>query len=56
LAKCNGCHGYPELAAIPEARWPSIVERMAHKAGLAAQQGEAVLHYVVASRAERAGH
>jgi hypothetical protein len=56
VAKCNGCHSYPDLVAIPEARWPDIVQRMAHKAGLAEVEREAVLRFVVAARAERGGH
>jgi hypothetical protein len=56
VAKCNGCHGYPDLASITEDRWPAIVERMANKAGLAAEQREAVLRFVLASRSERTGH
>jgi hypothetical protein len=55
LAKCNGCHDYPALAAIPEERWPSILERMAKKSGLGAEERDAVLHYVLASRSEQAG-
>jgi hypothetical protein len=55
VAKCNGCHGYPDLGAVPEGRWPEILESMAKKAGLAAEQREAVLHFVLASRAEQAG-
>ena len=55
VAKCNGCHSYPDLAAIPEARWPEIMERMGKKAGLGAEDKEAVLRYLLASRAEQAG-
>ncbi len=55
VAKCNGCHGYPDLAAIPEGRWPDIVERMARKSHLGTEEGTAVLHYVLASRSEQAG-
>lgn len=55
LAKCNGCHGYPDLAAIPDGRWPAILERMARKSGLGAEERDAVLHYVLASRSEQAG-
>ena len=54
LAKCNACHGYPDLSAIPEERWPTIVERMAKKADLASGGGDAVLHYVLAARTEHA--
>jgi hypothetical protein len=55
VAKCSGCHGYPDLAAIQEGEWPTIVERMAKKAGLGAEERDAVLHFVLASRAEHAG-
>ena len=55
VAKCNGCHDYPDLVAIPDERWTAIVERMAKKSGLGADERDAVLHYVLAARAERAG-
>lgn len=54
VAKCNGCHDYPDLVAIPDERWTAIVERMAKKSGLGADERDAVLHYVLAARAERA--
>jgi hypothetical protein len=55
VSKCNGCHAYPDLAAIPDERWPAIVERMAKKSGLGAEDGTAVLRYVLAARSEQAG-
>src|SRR5580704_4570465 len=55
LANCNGCHGYPDLAAIPDERWPNIVEKMARKSHLGAEERDAVLHFVLASRSEQAG-
>ena len=27
LARCNACHGYPDLRAISEDRWPGILEK-----------------------------
>ena len=54
LAKCNGCHGYPDLAAIPDDRWPSILEKMAKKSRLGAEERDEVLHYVLAARSEQA--
>jgi hypothetical protein len=53
LANCNACHGYPDLAAISDERWPGIIEKMAKKAGLGAEDGDAVLHFVLASRSEQ---
>lgn len=55
VAKCNGCHGYPDLTAIADDRWPDIVKTMGRKAHLAAEESDAVLHFVLASRSEQAG-
>jgi hypothetical protein len=53
LAKCNGCHDYPDLPAISDERWPNILEKMGPKADLVAEQRDAVLHFVLASRSEQ---
>jgi hypothetical protein len=53
LEKCNACHDYPDLAAIPDERWPHILDKMARKADLDAGQRDAVLHFVLASRSEQ---
>jgi hypothetical protein len=55
VAKCNGCHGYPDLRAISEERWPGIVARMGKKADLGDQERDALLHFVLASRQEQTG-
>jgi hypothetical protein len=52
LAKCDGCHNYPDLASIPDGRWPSILESMAKKSHLGAEERDEVLHYVLAARSE----
>jgi hypothetical protein len=52
LARCNGCHAYPDLAAISDERWPDILEKMAKKADLGDEQRDSVLHFVLASRSE----
>jgi mono/diheme cytochrome c family protein len=54
LANCNGCHAYPELSAIADDRWPEILEEMAKKSHLGTEQRDAILHFVLASRAEKA--
>jgi mono/diheme cytochrome c family protein len=54
LARCNGCHGYPDPAAIPDERWPAIVEKMGGKSGLGADERGEVLHYILAARSEPA--
>jgi cytochrome c5 len=53
-AKCNGCHAYPDLVAIDEDDWKSIVERMTGKADLPPEKSEVILHYVLATRSELA--
>ena len=50
LAKCNGCHGYPDLMATSDEAWPAIVERMGSKSDLDAEKTKGVLHYVLAAR------
>ena len=50
IAKCNACHGYPELSAIDDEEWPGIVESMGNKAELDASKKEAVLHFILAAR------
>ena len=52
IAKCNGCHGYPDLGSIAEERWPDVMKRMAGKAHLDGSQGDDVLHFVLAARIE----
>jgi mono/diheme cytochrome c family protein len=54
LANCDQCHGYPDLVAIADERWPHIVEKMGDKAHLSAEEKDAVLHFVLASRSEQA--
>jgi mono/diheme cytochrome c family protein len=54
LARCNGCHGYPDLVAIPDERWPAIVEKMGNKIHLNAEERDQVLHYILASRSDPA--
>jgi hypothetical protein len=53
VTKCNGCHDYPDLTAIPERRWPGILEKMAKKSHLNAEERDNVLHFVVASRSQQ---
>jgi hypothetical protein len=53
VAHCNVCHGYPDVAAISDDRWPGIIEKMAKKAHLNTEDGDAVLHFVLASRSEQ---
>jgi mono/diheme cytochrome c family protein len=51
VAKCNGCHQYPELTAIKAEDIGSIVKRMGGKADLDAKQTAAVESYVRAGNA-----
>ncbi|MFO0612787.1 MAG: hypothetical protein U0414_09380 [Polyangiaceae bacterium] len=54
MAKCNGCHSYPDLVAIDEDEWPSIVKRMTSKSDLPEAKADPILHYVLAARAQQA--
>jgi len=49
-AKCNGCHGYPDVASVPADRWPAIVKEMAGKASLTPAQESATLAFVLAAQ------
>ncbi len=51
IARCNHCHGYPDVDAVSDARWPQVLERMGRNASLDATQTEAVLRFVRAARA-----
>lgn len=53
IAKCNGCHDYPDLVAVSEEEWPSIMKRMAEKSDVPPEKGDKMLHYVLAARAEQ---
>ncbi|MFO0677032.1 MAG: hypothetical protein U0169_10875 [Polyangiaceae bacterium] len=48
-AKCNGCHGYPDLATVSEAKWPEILTRMGKKSDLSEAQTAQVLAFVRAT-------
>jgi hypothetical protein len=53
MAKCNHCHDYPDLRAIDEPDWPSIVKRMGQKAQLSPQDVDNVLHFILVARERR---
>jgi cytochrome c5 len=55
LAKCNGCHAYPDLAAVRNEEWQGIVESMGKKSHLDADQRAEVLQFVLAKRSEHEG-
>lgn len=50
LDGCDSCHGYPELQAIPEARWADVMREMGPKADLTPEQSEQVLRFVLIAR------
>lgn len=53
VAKCNACHDHPDLAAIADDRWPNIIKSMGGKAHLTPPDGDAVLHFILATRSEQ---
>ncbi len=50
VAKCNGCHGYPDIATIPDEKWPEIMKRMGKKSDLTDEQSNQVLAFVRAAQ------
>jgi hypothetical protein len=50
IAKCNGCHDYPDLAAVDDEKWPRVIDRMGNKVDLDAGTKEAMVHFVLAAR------
>jgi cytochrome c5 len=48
--KCNKCHSHPDVNAISEEEWPSILDSMAKKAELTVKQKEDVLHFILSAR------
>lgn len=53
IAKCNGCHGYPDIATIADDKWPEIMKRMAKKSDLSAEQESQVLAFVLAAKSRK---
>ena len=54
VAKCNDCHGHPDIKRIADDRWPGILERMGKKADLTPEQTETVLRFVLTTRVDLA--
>ncbi len=50
VARCNHCHGYPDLASVPDDKWPAVMDRMGKNASLDAAQKEAVLRFILVAR------
>jgi cytochrome c5 len=53
IEKCNGCHDYPDVTSIDEAKWPGILARMGKKADLDSAATENVLHFVLVARSRK---
>jgi mono/diheme cytochrome c family protein len=53
-ARCNGCHNYPDVWKVDDARWPEIMKRMGNKAGLDEAQSHAVLSFIRVARSRPA--
>ena len=50
LKGCRDCHGYPDLAAYPEEKWPKTAKAMAGKAGFNAGDAELLTRFVMVAR------
>jgi len=55
VAKCNNCHGHPDVNYKTEAQWPEVVKRMSSKADLDQKQGDAVLQFILANHQNPSG-
>lgn len=53
LARCQTCHGYPDVQKIAEQSWPGIMDRMAQQAHLTAAEKEAILRFILTEREAR---
>jgi len=50
LKGCRDCHGYPDLVAFPEEKWPKVAKGMAGKAGFDAGDAELLTRFVMVAR------
>ena len=50
VARCNHCHGYPDLSSVPDDKWPDVMDRMGKNASLDATQKEAVLRFILTAK------
>ena len=50
LNHCSKCHGYPDVVAFPETKWPATAKRMASKSRLAEPEAENMTRFVLALR------
>ena len=48
---CTDCHASKPIYPIPEANWPGIIDDMAEKARITAEQKDALTKYVMAIKA-----
>jgi hypothetical protein len=51
-SRCNGCHHYPDVSKIDDARWREILSRVGEKASLDDAQTRAVLSFILVVRSE----
>jgi mono/diheme cytochrome c family protein len=50
-SRCIACHALPVIADHLPAKWPGIIDEMAHRSELSAADRDAVVAYVLAVRA-----
>lgn len=51
VSRCKKCHDLPDRRAYADDRWPKILDKMARKAKLDAEQHQLVLQFILAERA-----
>jgi hypothetical protein len=49
-SRCNGCHRYPDISKIDDARWPDILTRMGKNASLDDAETHSVLSFILVAR------
>ncbi len=52
LAKCNTCHPMPDLGAVSDDEWPSVMNKMGNNAHLSPAETQSVLHFILAAHAD----
>jgi mono/diheme cytochrome c family protein len=50
LKHCGECHGFPDVVAFPEDKWPAAAKRMGAKSKLSDADTELMTHFVLAWR------
>jgi hypothetical protein len=53
VSRCIECHTLPAVSAHSVTEWPRLIDEMAGRANLKAEEQSALLAYILAARAQR---